>query len=690
MRGRSRLWDLALNSARWPGGTRNVSKMNTQRLAMRVLTRAGAQRFHISACAAAKAPQADRIQPAQIQDSITPTMEACLHDVRACLQTRPTPLHTLSSATAALREELNHTRTRSGIDMWPDVAAMYLDAVETASTLDVASALFSELASLAPRNTATLPRVGAVGLRVFHAAAAPHAPSSIVREVWLALRELSRPSPHDTAPTIRTLLLRNRLGDATRMLQWHIRQHWHHGHPAPSRALMHTLMIQMRTVERVLRTRQAPAPGRFGASGALYAEYAAALAVLGTLLRDNCLPLVPHDKEDITWLIKLLYDFDALGYRAPLTGRAERTIHATLPRFVQRLPCGRPPYNTSAVARIPHPSSRNDRANYFVPVLSERSYNALVQYTLHHANSPRACRQVLEHMTHVRTPPLAPSAVTVNILLRQATRRRLDALGAYALELGASLDPARTWVREEDVTLPSAEGPDASALALHLSPPRLLAHLDEALAQNDTYRLVALVQHIALCRLRTAAQPDGVRAVSVVLRLYPELRRTRPHTSAQAAHHPRVYTATLYLAARAHKTALALRVWRLLKQACAANARPVPPAAAAAVMRLLADAGGRQRSTMPWAGRRRLQRDVRAQQARTVALQEYAWLLRHWAALGGARGADAGVYVPLLRLLRRTAMAPDGAYARVLEDIDALGLGSSPRLMQALSATRRR
>ena len=93
---------------------------------------------------------------------------------------------------------------------------------------------------------------------------------------------------------------------------------------------------------------------------------------------------------------------------------------------------------------------------------------------------------------------------------------------------------------------------------------------------------------------------------------------------------------------------------------------------------------------MPWAGRRRLQRDVRAQQARTVALQEYAWLLRHWAALGGARGADAGVYVPLLRLLRRTAMAPDGAYARVLEDIDALGLGSSPRLMQALSATRRR
>lgn len=555
--------------------------------------------------------------------------------------------------------------------LWRDIMATYLDAASSKSALPVAVEAFTQLALLAPLAPQLTHQqaVQKAGVQLLTRLASDDK-SQGVRAVWRALTVLGAPTPSTTAPIVRRLVLRNRLSDALYVLRWQIQEYWLVGAPVPSRAVMHTVMIQMRVVEEVLRTRAAPSPGRFGASDPLYDEYAAALSMLGVLLRENFFPLLPHAKEDVTWLLKLLARFPQLRFRTPLAALRRRQVRQSLRVFLERLPCGRPPATAAFFTAVPQISRRIDREKYFVPVLSERSYNVLIHYTLQHADRLPQCRHLLEHMTRERCPPLSPSDVTVNILVRQATRLKMPALAEFALELGTNVQPAL-----------SPPPPDSVWESPALDTPRLLAMLDEALRDADTHRVAALVHHIGRFHLRSATNPHGVRATSVLLRMYPELRRKRPRENLPVVYDAGVGTAALRLAARSQHVTLALHVWRLLKQSCIAQSQPMPPAAAAVMMQLLARIAGRPRWVYTRRGR---ERDTSSQQIVLIALREYAWLLHHGGATQSAPRID--VYIPLLRLLRRTRSHRD-IVARVVGDMHALGLADHPRLQQALRVT---
>ncbi|WFD31746.1 hypothetical protein MSPP1_002785 [Malassezia sp. CBS 17886] len=597
---------------------------------------------------------------------------------------------------SALRALIARTSAPCAEAHWRDICALYFASIDRhvrADDLAAADAAHMQLSTLVSARFAhdcTLrDRAVSVRLLLAHARA-----GSDVHAAWIATRRLHpRISATETSPAVRTLLRSGALRDAMRIVQWHVRQHWAGWQPAPSRALLHHVMVQMRLVERILAVplplHRGSLPGalpagapRPNASGVLHAtptlvhEYADALAALGALLRDNCLPLVTPEKEDIAWLIKLLYRFDSLA--APWSAhlphalrrhlrRASSTIGAVLPVYLRRLPSGAP-----CAAPLHAPCAQPERAAHFAPVLGAQAYNALIHYTLSCASNPRWCRRVLEHMTRIRRPPLAPNQVTMTILLRRATRTGVDALAAYALELGSHLG-ARGTPPWRAVPLVGGAPP-------LLSVARLLTHVDEAVAQDDTRRLLALLHHVMQRRLHTDRR-SRVRAAGIVAVLYPELRSDADEPR-PGAHHVEVYTAALQLAACAGNRALALRVWQLAKAASAAAAAPLPPAAATVLVQLLAT---ETRTGVRRMGRARARRArAPAQQVRLVALEEYEWLRQHW--LTGAQEPDGRFYVALLRLLRRTAplAASDAALARVLSDIHTLGLAASPRLQAAI------
>ena len=600
-------------------------------------------------------------------------LTASIHAVRACLksaESASSPLHTqLPAATQAIKTELMRMSADAKFPaqskIWHDVVDTYLDLLE-ASPAREARLVFENLATLALPQGYQEPRILASGLRLLAKCCNEDAGPRAIQSVFASLVSLSKPAAKDTARTARKLVLMNRLSEAMYIIDWHIREHWHHGVPPPSRGLMHTVMIQMKTVEQVLRMRPPPEPGRFIATPALYAEYATALAMLGTLLSENYLPLVPAHKEDITWLVKHLTHFYTLEYDVPSTSGAQASIYRALPEFLHRLPCGRDPEAASVKTRpnLPQPSCQADRAEFFLPVLRERTYNVLVQYALQHEEQPQWCRLVLEHMMHERNPPIVPDNVTANILLQQANKRHMHDLALHALEWGAC-----------------PLSPDEPSVPTEMSSQRLLAHLDDALREENTFRVEGLIYHFVQSWLQCCERPGGVPAMQVLGRLYPQLRQRQTSQSSRVACDPRIFTASLYLAARSNRKGLALQVWQLIKDHCEVTQQMVASESGTVLMTYFAHAARRSKKQSQSDGS---EYDGRAQRLCRVALQEYAWLLEHWSTYD--HHPPARMYVPLLRLLRRTK-GQEAVYARLVDDIYALKLGDSPRLRRVIDAT---
>ncbi|WFD27352.1 hypothetical protein MNAN1_002348 [Malassezia nana] len=531
-----------------------------------------------------------------------------MHAVDACLKSAgsaPSPLHThLPAATQELKTELLriYADEESPVHnkLWSNAASLYLDMAE-ATRGDEARWIFANLAVLALPPGHDDPRILATGLRILSECCENDTRPGEARKVFASLVRMSKPDAKDTARAIRHLVLKNRLSDALYMIDWHIRQHWNHGAAPPSRGIMHTVMIQMKTVEQVLRLRPPPKPGRFVATPELYAEYTMALSILGNLLSENYLPLVPAHKEDITWLVKHLTHFYTLDYDVPSTSDAQASIYRTMPQFLHRLPCGRDPRSVSTTSRtsVPQPSCQADRAEFFLPVLSERTYNVLVQYALRHEEQPQWCRLVLEHMMHERNPPIVPDDVTANILLQQANKRHMHDLALLALEWGAS-----------------SLSPDEPSVPAKMSSQRLLAHLDDALREENLFRVEGLIYHFVQSWLQCHERPEGVPAVQVLWRLYPQLRQ-RQTPSARIAWDPRILTASLYLAARSNSRGLTLHMWRLIKDHCETTQQKIAPESATVLMKKQVQSNEKRQ-------------DERVQQLCRIALQEYAWLMEHW------------------------------------------------------------
>ncbi|WFD35300.1 hypothetical protein MCUN1_002151 [Malassezia cuniculi] len=455
--------------------------------------------------------------------------------------------------------------------------------------------------------------------------------------------------PREYTPLVRQLVRNGHVGRATLLLSAAIRSFWHGGPEAsaPSRALVHNVMVEMKIVRRVLVKHT---PGALKPCPELFQEYAEALLAFGELLSENYLPLVADDKESLAWLIKHLYSFHEVASEwhsavpdAPVLDVLHRSA-VILALVIDRLPDGAPAPKTASR------QVRADRQRYFCQPYGEQTYSALVHYTLTHADKPSWCRHVLEHMARIRSPPLALSRVTVNTLVQQATRRRLGDLAKYALEL----DPLHRH--------PSRQESTAQA--------RLLARLDEAIDAGDTFRLAALLQYIATQRLHRSSE-GALKATSVIYRVYPELRlltswrssqemqppsssssslsssssSSQPQSPSAAVYHPRVLTAALHVTMVAGNVPLALRVWSILKLAAHQSVvhRPwhVPIQAATLLFDLL--------------GRCARKRAPGSTRAAEIALQEYEWLLEHWA--HAPQKLDSRFFHALLRVLRTDSHA---------------------------------
>lgn len=546
--------------------------------------------------------------------------------------------------------------------LWHDIVDMYLTWANNAHHAPKdAMRLYCALASLAPnapRLDTNLRRRALTQGRdlLAYCIAQNDDPTQLnIHEVWAAVQVLCAPTILDMTPFIRRHIRDNRLSEATYLLDEYVRACWEHGTRPPSRGLMHTLMIQMMVVERVLWRRPVPAKGQFGASQTLFEQYAVALARVGALLAQQYLPLVASDKEDIAWLVKLLTTFPKLGYDTSRVREAATTIHAALPSFLAYLPSGQP----MPADYVPQRTSRIDRAQFLLPVLNEPTYNALMHYTFERVDRPEWCRQLLEHMTQLRCPPLYPDPVTINILFRQSMQRRMYDLGLYALELGTDA-PHET--------------------ALDSSGTRIRMHLADALTDDDPKRVWGIVRHMCTA---SASLDSSEHLTSVVRLMYPELRLTHPEPCKPFMRRSYFYVMAMRLAARAQNMPLMFDVYRLCKQVCVSQPRPMPRRVATTLMRLL-DAS----VSVP------KHQDVflcneDMHDVRFLALQEYAWVMQHNRKLHAP--LPVGVYVPLLRLLRRTSRrtpGADSAYARVVNDIYTMKIAHNPRLEQMLADTK--
>lgn len=628
-----------------------------------------------------------------------PALALRVRNLRACLKilsdsTRtdtsnsylpPSLRHTLTATVLSLSKELRNAHIPPSDSFWQEVVDMFLGTVQRLSPRD-GIYVYSRLAWLRPPlNPATRRRAHLIGIRLLVKASRADAkmPRTCVQHAWFGLKVLGQPTLKNTTPLIRSMILMNRLSDAVMILSWYIIGYWEHGKPPPSRSIMHHLMIQMCVVDRVLRSRPPRAPGRFVSSSSLLSEYLMALSSLSHLLVEMYIPLVPANKDDIVWLIKALSNAEPLLRRNPHERKLNRSLRNALPKWLESLPCGRPlpPNDVESVnnddgnrCSISEPSRhcKEDRAMYFIPPLSAHAYNTLIDYALKRARKPEWCRAILDHMTRQRSPPLTPDSITINILLKQSTHWRIPSLGTYALELGSG----------GDVVSISQDTPS------HISTPRLLSHLDEALYGQDYHRICAIVHHIRDGQLRCPSNVHGIRATSVVLRLYPELRRARSRPGPLVARHPLVYAAAIRLANEAGQVQLALRVWRLGKHACISDRLPVAPSMAAAFMHVLIAAAMRSKRAQIRHGR---VRNPQVLQARIAALQEYTWILQHNQDIGESQ--PMAMYAPLLRLLQltgRTSAGKDAAYRRVCKDVHAMQPQRLPKQLQKILKPRTR
>lgn len=349
--------------------------------------------------------------------------------------------------------------------------------------------------------------------------------------------------------------------------------------------------------ELPLRERQALSAKRL--------ELADSLVDLIRLARGGRLPLPAQaNAPEMTWIISACCRFERTvlisqptamssfdtAEKKSLQGAAE-VIRYYLREYMQRLPDGK----TQSAG---DPLIGGD--SVIRPALGIAVYNQLIHYALSVLKSPSICKQVFQHMTQLRQPSLEPDAVTFNTILRQATTQRYESLARAVLttKRAAENPPPRS---EEATVERSSKLKGAPEAAIDEPRPikPIIQQIDAAIAEADSYRLVSLLQYITASGLflrRYRHEPGHADVKELVMRIYPALntqryarRRSRsPHPPSenlrpkanQASRHailsPHVLTATLNLAAKAGKTGLALRVWRLIKRTSLQSALQSP------------------------------------------------------------------------------------------------------------------
>lgn len=397
----------------------------------------------------------------------------------------------------------------------------------------------------------------------------------------------------------------------------------------PSSQLLREITSAMRRTEDLLNRVQPDlwaqlSPREQHALGAKQLEHAECLVDLLRLVRQAKLPLPPTPSaSEIAWILSACCRFEttmmlnqpdmpdasthgstAADHRHKVNGAA-RFIRYHLREYMKALPNGQP----QAGAHILLGGDPVVR-----PPISIAVYNQLIHYALSVLKSPPICKEVFQHMTQQRQPPLQPDAVTLNTILRQATTQRHQSLARAVLTIShaensqAAAEPDAVADRQ----VPEASGPAegvvaAQDLSAATSPAAsdsrplrpIIQQIDSAIAQADTYRLAALLQYVTSSGLflkRFRHEPGHIGVKEAIMRIYPVLNKKRhwhkftdedapagassqsqpssgsdlrPKANRASRHailHPHVLTAALNLASKAGKTGLLLRVWRLIKR----------------------------------------------------------------------------------------------------------------------------
>ncbi|KAJ9476170.1 hypothetical protein PHBOTO_006273 [Pseudozyma hubeiensis] len=364
------------------------------------------------------------------------------------------------------------------------------------------------------------------------------------------------------------------------------------------------------------------------------ADYANSLVELVRLVRGGRLPLPPTPSApEIAWVISASCRFEAtlMLDRIPVKSAeamlssvdaaetrrlqgAAQMIRYFLCEYMRSLPDGQ----TRSAANV---LIRGDPV--VRPAVGMAVYNRLIHYALSTLRSPSMCKEVFQHMTQLRQPPLEPDAVTFNTILRQATTQRYASLARAVLT--TKHPEQHSPIRASDQQQSAVIGHDTSTAKVSTSTlearaygsddgsatdlePRpiqpMIQQIDTAIAQADSYRLVALLQYVTASGLflrRYRHEPGHAGVKELVMRIYPALNKHRSanarfvksadprqqHSSLalrpkanQASRHailnPHVLTATLNLAAKAGRTGLALRIWRLIKRTSLQSALQSP------------------------------------------------------------------------------------------------------------------
>lgn len=397
----------------------------------------------------------------------------------------------------------------------------------------------------------------------------------------------------------------------------------------PSSQLLREITSAMRRTEDMLSRVQPDlwaqlSPREQQALGAKQLEHAECLVDLLRLVRHAKLPLPPTPSaSEIAWILSACCRFETTmmlnqpamplastegpadaAHRHKLNGAA-RIIRHHLREYMKALPDGQPHAGAHVLV---------DGDLVVRPPISIAVYNQLIHYALAVLKSPPICKEVFQHMTQQRQPPLQPDAVTFNTILRQATTQRYQSLARAVLttshaensQAAAEPDsiaerpvsqasaPAKGKAAAQD--LPAATSP-AAADSRPLRP--IVQQIDSAIAQADTYRLAALLQYVTSSGLflkRFRHEPGHIGVKETIMRIYPVLNKKRhwhrftdeqapveassppqpssgsglrPKANRASRHailHPHVLTAALNLASKAGKTGLLLRVWRLIKR----------------------------------------------------------------------------------------------------------------------------
>ena len=348
-------------------------------------------------------------------------------------------------------------------------------------------------------------------------------------------------------------------------------------------------------------------------------EFAECLVDLIRLVRGGRLPLPPAaSAPEITWILSACCRFEttvllnnAVATDATVPGSFDATekrklqgaadvIRYYLREYMQSLPDGQ----TRSAGNL-----LIGGAPVVRPAVGIAVYNQLIHYALSVLKSPSICKEVFQHMMQLRQPPLEPDTVTFNTILRHATTQRYDALARAVLttrqsQNNATEQPPRqasasATPSTKSRTTAASVSDDPSIDMVEARPIRpMIQQIDMAIAQADSYRLVSLLQYVTASGLflrRYRHEPGHAGVKELIMRIYPALNtqrfarrsafdpleshqavsqqssagRLRPKANQASRHailNPHVLTAALNLAAKAGKTGLALRVWRLIKR----------------------------------------------------------------------------------------------------------------------------